>query len=94
MPELVEQFTIGGDDEGETVERWTIRTQAVNELVARQKARAWARKTAPNAKNVLTPQEVSGKGETEQSTFNQLMPERLHRETYDVEFIVVRKLRR
>lgn len=86
MPELVTQQTIGGN--GQRVERWVIEVQAANALIARQRARVWARAQAPNARNVFSP-EVKKEGETVQSTFNDIVPESIERKEHQVELTVV-----
>lgn len=87
MPKLVKQVSIGGN--GDRVEKWGIEVVAVNKFVARQRARAYARRKAPNARNVFTPEVESSN--SVQSTFNDLFPETLHQEEYTIEVTVVRK---
>jgi len=86
MPKLISQQTQGGN--GQKVEKWTIEVDAVNGFLAKQRARAYARRQAPTARNVFSPDQV-GKGETEQSTFNQIFPESIQMERYRVEILVV-----
>lgn len=86
MSKLIRQQSIGGD--GQNVESWVIEVNAVNEFVARQRARIFARWQDVTIKNILSPEIVSS--EPVQTTFSDLFPESIRMETYRVEVIVVR----
>lgn len=65
----------------------TVSVPAVNNIVARQRARTFIRRKYPTAKNILSPDIDSS--ETKQTTFNELFPESLHREDFRVDVVVV-----
>jgi len=86
MPEIVKQQTVKSN--GEKVELVGVRVDAVNEFVARQRARTYVRRKFPTTKNILTP-ELTEKN-TKQSTFNDIIPERIEVEEHIIEVTMVR----
>jgi cytochrome oxidase Cu insertion factor (SCO1/SenC/PrrC family) len=86
MPELIRQQTVSAD--GDKVEKLTVSVDAVNELVARQRARAYVRREFPLVKNILNPE--LDETNTIQSTFNDIVPEIFEREEHEIEIMVVR----
>lgn len=86
MPEIISQETISAN--GDTVEKFTVELDAVNEFAARQRARAYMRRNFPLIKNVISPEFKSSN--TKQSTFNEIMPDRFRAETHRIEVTAVR----
>lgn len=86
MPELVAQQSVAGN--GQRVEEWTIELKSANDFTARQRARAYVRRVAPQAMNILSPEVVSSET-TEQATFSDIFPEDFGREMHRVEVTVV-----
>lgn len=76
MPKIVEQFTSRG------VTDLTVEVDAANKFVAKQRARVFTRRQFPAARNVLSP-EVEG-SEPVQTTFSDLFPETIRRDTYRI----------
>lgn len=79
-PRIRKQFTSGDRTELE------IEVPAVNALVARQRARLFARREFPLAKNVFHP-EVDD-SIPRQTTFSEMFPESIAREDYRVTVVI------
>lgn len=87
-PELVRQNTIG-DKNGDIVEQWEYKVDAVNELRAKTIVRRYVRTNVPLAKNILNPT-VTDASNTEQSTITQFFPDTMKQEEYRVKLTIVR----
>lgn len=86
MPKIVKQQTLKSN--GEKIELIGVELDAVNEFIARQRARGFVRRNFPGAKNILTPELTESN--TKQSTFNDIVPETFHADEHTIEVTVVR----
>lgn len=86
MPEIISQQTVATN--GDKVEKFTVEVDAVNEFTARQRARAYMRRSFPSIKNIMSPELKSSN--TKQSTFNDIMPNMIKAETYKIEVTALR----
>lgn len=79
-PRIRKQFTFEDRTELE------VEVPAVNAVVARQRARVFARRHFPTARNIFHP-EVSD-SVPRQTTFSDLFPESISREDYRVKIVI------
>lgn len=69
------------------IQTWTYKIDAANELIARNRVRAYVRRNNPRVKNILEPK-VDSVEDTEQGTLRQFFPNTLELNRYEVEVVV------
>jgi len=87
-PKFISQQSVGAR-RGDNVQRWTYEVDAVNELMARNRTRAYIRRMHPTVKNIINP-DISDVESTEQGTFRDFFPETFQQQRYTISVLVVK----
>jgi len=87
-PKFISQQSVGAR-RGNNVQRWTYEVDAVNELMARNRTRAYIRRTQPTVKNIINP-DITDVNATQQGTFRDFFPETFQQQRYTISVLVVK----
>lgn len=83
---LVGMQTVETNDK-ERIEEWTLEVYSVNDIAAKNRARAYVRRQVPNARNLLNPVHDD---KSEQSTLKEWFTNSLDMQTRTIKITVVR----
>jgi len=87
-PKFISQQSVGAR-KGYNVQQWTYEVDAVNELSARIRTRAYVRRNHPTVENIITP-DITDVESTEQGTFRDFFPETFQQQRYTISVLVVK----
>ncbi|EGQ44215.1 MAG: hypothetical protein J07AB43_02740 [Candidatus Nanosalina sp. J07AB43] len=85
-PELIRQ-TSSSARMDMNIQTWVYEVDAVNEIVARNRVRSYARRNNPRVKNILEPK-IDSVEDTEQGTLRQYFPNTFKLSRYEVKVVV------